>query len=112
MLPMFRSPRRTPWAYCLALRRQVSGGSDAGTTRLCLVIERGKQGWVEQLGGTMRIERGKQRWVERLRGTMRRERGQGLVGEDEGLACGTIPAKQGIQYFFCSFFFFCFFDLI
>jgi hypothetical protein len=59
----------------------------------------------------MRIERGKQRWVERLRGTMRRERGQGLVGEDEGLARGTTPAKQGIQYFFPFFCFFFFFVL-
>jgi hypothetical protein len=30
------------------------------------------------------IERGKQRWVEQLGGTMRRERGQGLAVEGEG----------------------------
>jgi hypothetical protein len=53
------------------------------------VIEKGKQRWVERLGGAMRIKRGKQRWVERLRGTMRRERGQGPIGEGEGLACGV-----------------------
>jgi hypothetical protein len=43
---------------------------------------------------------------------MRRERGQGLAGEEEGLARGTTPAKQGIQNFFCSFFFFLVFLLI